>query len=668
MIEISKICLSSPEKTKTIVYSQHFIPPVLHKKLLGELIFLIQIKIPSNLEKNISVSKEISEIIINGLKTNYYIPENLKDPEDIETILENSLQKVNRLLSQEIIGSKIFEKFIKNLSALVGVIKEEKIYFSPVGTIQAFVLRKNKIVPLISTEETGYQTPFKIFKQIISGSLEKEDVLIFSTENFLDYFNFEKLKNSVLKQPVSLAVKNLEKILENVKEEISLGAFLIKKEETKILKTIPEEKKEEKPTKIIVQPVEEEKVKEIAIKEEIKEEIKKIEKPEKPPIKIKIPKISFSFLKNFLSFLSLTLKKLFLVKPFIYLIIAVLAVFLVFGFIQTKIKEGLTMKFFLSFQEIQEKNTLLKASLLYNDKKRALALAEEIKNKITSLQPNNKLEKEILENLKNSYKENIKNLYKIEIIKEPKIIADFSENKITDLIKYENGFLGIGQKNGEIYEFNQSKNKVSLFAKTDLAIKKIVPYLKDKFILVSDNQIQLLNLNDKKISSLKLETKQKNLFIDDLKIYDEKIYILDIKNNQIFKYLKITDGFGQESSWLKEKIDLKDINSFAIDGSIYLLKENGEISKFYLGKKSKFNQEKVYPEIKKAVKILTELDFKNIYLLDLLDKRIIIFDKNGKLIKQITSDKFIHPESFWIDKTETKIWLLDNNKILEINL
>lgn len=710
MVEISKICLSNPKKTKIIVRFQHFIPPVLQKKLLGELIFLIQIKNPSNLDKNIlPLTEEVSEIIINGLKTNYYTPENLKDSENIEIILENTLQKVNRLLYQEIIGSKIFEKFIKNLNTVIAVIKEEKIYFSPVGTIQSFILRKNKIVPLAPAEERNYQTPFKIFAQIISGSLEKEDVLIFSTDNFLDYFNFEKLKTSILKQPFSSAIKNLEKILENLKEEISLGAFLIRKEGVKVLKTIPEEKevaiemkKEEKiPTKIFVQPVEE-KAEGVPIKERVEEKLKipvvlekkimiekkeeieeiretmKIEKPkEKPVFKLKLPKISLVFLpllfKNLGSVFSLILRRIFLVKPkLIYLVIIVLAIFLALNLVQIRTREEITIKFFLSFQEIQEKNTLFKASLAYGDEKKALVMAEEIKNEITILQPKNKVEREILENLKKNFEENLENLYRIERIKEPKIIADFSsltkEKEIIDLIKYEKNFLGLNQKKGEIYEFNQSTNKISLFTKTDLAIKKLISYSEEEFILASDNQIQSLNLKNKKISSLKLETGQKELFIDDLKSYDKKIYILDIKNNQVFKYLKIANGFGQESSWLKEKIDLKNITSLAIDGSIYLLRENGEILKFYLGKKSKFNQEKVYPSLEKAEKIFTEIDFKNIYLLEPINKRIIIFDKAGKYIKQITSDKFTNLKDFFVDEKETKIWLLNKTEIIEIKL
>jgi len=669
MAEISKICFSNPQKANSSVKCYHLISPTLQKKLLGEILFLIQIRIPENLEKNAStLTEEISEIIINGLRTNYYTPENLKESENIETILENALQKVNRLLYQEVISSKIFERFIKNTNALISVIKGDEVYFSLAKDARAFILRKNKIINLISGEEKNYQTPAKTFAQIISGNLEKEDVLIFSTDNFLDYFTFEKLRENILKHPSKEISRNLEKILENLKEKISLGAFLIKKEEKKIPEIVPEKIEEKIPTKILVQPSEE-KVKEIIIKEKIPIAQKPIKKP---VIKLKLPKISFAFLPLlFKSFPSL-FRKISLPRPKLKLaplIIIILIILLAYNFIQGKIREKQTIKFFLSLQEIQEKNALLKASLAYGDKKKSFVLAEELKEKINLLKPKTSIEKEILENIKKDFKENIGKIYNLQRIKEPKIIADFSlldkKAEILNLIRQENSFFVLNQRIGEIYEFNQETNKVSSLAKTDLVIKKLFSYTREELILASDNQIQLLNLKNKKISPFKIETRQKELFIGDLKIYDKKLYLLDNKNNQIFKYLKTVDGFGQEVSWFKEKVNLKDVVSFSIDGSIYLLKQK-EILKFYLGKKVILNLEKVYPVLEKAEKIFTEIDFKNIYLLEPTNQRIIIFDKTGKLVKQITSDKFTDLKDLSVNEKETKIWLLNGTEVMEI--
>ncbi|MCX7779066.1 MAG: hypothetical protein N2259_02375 [Patescibacteria group bacterium] len=685
MLEISKFCLSNPKKNNLVVESQHFVPPTLHKKLLGETIFLIQLAIPPNLEKNIhSLTKEVSEIIINGLKTNYYTPENLKESDNVEIVLENALQKVNRLISQEIIGSKIFEKLVRNLNAIVAVIKEEKIYFSPVGLMQAFILRKDKMLPLYQPAEKSYQTSFKTFTQIISGSLEKNDLLIFATDNFLDYFNFEKLRDCLFKSPMAMAMKNLERSLENLKEEISIGVFLIKKEKerkTKEIATLVTEEKEKPkilteeikpvsvPTKIIVQSTKEE-VKEIFIHGNKKEE--PFKKPEKKP-SLKLPKISLSFFPPiFNAFLSLFKQ---MPRPkikFTSFLLTILIVMMILNFLHLVNRDRINPKFFQTFQEVQEKITLLKASLIYADQKNALTLAKEIEDKIIFLKPKSVWEKEIFNNLKNNFEESLEKLYKIEKIAEPKIVTSLSsldKNGQFENFSFQNNkFFVFNKRLKEIYDFDQKIGRASSLVKLDLSLQKFLNYTTDELILLAGNKIYLFNQRNKKISPLKLETKQKELSISDLEIYDHKLYILDQKNNQIFKYLKLEEGFGQESNWLKEKVDLKNIVSLTIDGSIYLLKENGEILKFYLGRKSKFDQERVYPEIKKVTKILTQPDFKYIYLLEPENKRIVLLDKNGKLIKQITSEKFTDLKDLFVDEKETKIWLLNRSQIVEIEL
>ncbi len=654
MIDISKICFSNPKKTNSFIKTDHFFPSQSTKKIFGELISLIEIEIPKNLNKEgFNLAKEISEIIINGIRTNYYNPEKLKDEENPEIIFENSLQKLNRLIYQEIIGSRSIESIIKNLNAVIALIHEERVYFSPVGSVQVFILKKNKIIDLMPKEKTIF-TPSKIFFQIVSGTLEKNDCLFFTTANFLDYFVFEKLNNIILKYSVSEATKKLEEILENLKDKISLGAFILKRIEKKIPKEIPVEveKIEKVPVKITVQSAEE-KIKEKPIIQEIKKE----EKPpiEKPKIKIEFPikKISFPRIK---------------INTFL---IIILIIFLVLTLIKGQIKEKEMAKFLLAFQEIQTKNTLLEASIAYKDLKKAKFLAEEIKNKITLIRAKTKIEKEILENLKKAFEENIDKLYGFERIREPKILIDFSSldknGEFTGLTHKNGYFFVFNQRTKEIYEFNQKTNKISPLVKTDLIIQKIINYSSEELILIGQNDIRLFNIKNKKISPLKIESTTKELTINDLTIYENKLYILDKKNNQIFKYLKVESGFGRETSWLKEKVDLKDIVSFVIDGSIYLLKGD-EILKFYLGKKVNFNLENVYPSLEKAKKIFTEIDLKNIYLLEPKNKRVLIFEKNGKFVKQITSEKFTDLKDFIVDEKKNKIWLLNGSQIFSLDL
>lgn len=716
ILKASKIYLSNPEKTNSFIKCHHFFPSSHQRKLLGELLFLIEIKTTDNLtKKSLAIAEEISEIIVNGLRTNYYTPEALREKE-VEENFENSLQKLNRLIYQEIIGSRSFEALVKNLNAVVGLLHEEKVYFSSVGSAQAFILKKNKIIDLVA-EEVAFM-PSRVFSQIISGNLEKEDCLFFSTANFLDYFVFEKLSQIVQKNNVEEAAQKLKELLKNLRDKISTGAILIKKEAG----TVAEEVKEERPIKIparkvmkkestisvakseplriIVKPEpEEEKVEKIVVKEEKpapapqeKQEIilPKIEervspsKREQLKIRLRWPKISLTFLKKIhlprlpritLPKISLPRINLSRIKTgFIPIIILVILISsLVYTFVQNRVSQKQTANFFISLMDVKAKISLLSASLAYGDFKKVDVLVEEIKNKIVLLRPKTKTEKEIFGKIKNDFESLTDKIYNVRRTNQPEVFADLASvsrrEGLKNMVRIANGnFIILNLANNTLYEFDFKNNKAVMLTKANIAFNKIINYNEKELLLASDNQIKIFNLETKKINQLKIETARKNFYISDLKIFDNKLYILDNKANQIFKYLKTESGFGNETTWFKDSVNLKDITSFALDGSIYLLKNSGELTKFFLGRKQPFSLDNIYPPLIKPTKVYTNEDMRNIYILEPLGKRVLIYNKSGKLQKQIFSEEFNDLKDFVIDERVNKLYLLNDAKIFTIDL
>ncbi len=59
---------------------------------------------------------------------------------------------------------------------------------------------------------------------------------------------------------------------------------------------------------------------------------------------------------------------------------------------------------------------------------------------------------------------------------------------------------------------------------------------------------------------------------------------------------------------------------------------------------------------------------KNLYILEPKNKRLVIFDKNGKLIKQFYSKKFTDLKDFVVNEKENKIWVLNKTQIIEIDI
>ncbi|NQU83476.1 MAG: hypothetical protein HQ536_02080 [Parcubacteria group bacterium] len=127
-----------------------------------------------------------------------------------------------------------------------------------------------------------------------------------------------------------------------------------------------------------------------------------------------------------------------------------------------------------------------------------------------------------------------------------------------------------------------------------------------------------------------------------------------------------------KKEWLKETSDLSDSLALTLDGSVYILKSNGNILKFYAGKNTDFEAmvpkpigAEEYNGLNEA-KLWTSADSKYIYVLDQSNNRIIVFDKNGKLVAQYISSSFTNLKDFAIKESEHKIYILNGTQIYGI--
>ncbi|MCH7759658.1 hypothetical protein IID20_04865 [Patescibacteria group bacterium] len=201
----------------------------------------------------------------------------------------------------------------------------------------------------------------------------------------------------------------------------------------------------------------------------------------------------------------------------------------------------------------------------------------------------------------------------------------------------------------------------------------------DNLIGYDQNQ-ELLTFNtiDQKLLPLKLETAHSSRKINDLFAYGRYLYSLDSLNNQIYKYTKTIDGFGKEEPWIQGNPNISNALAFAIDGSIYVFKKTGQISKFYKNAPAEFNLADIEPALsvqdpnildyQNKIKLFTDSDKRYLYLLDGASQRLIILSKEGKLVKQLMFPQLKDLKDFVISQREDRAWLLDGTSIFEINL
>jgi hypothetical protein len=127
----------------------------------------------------------------------------------------------------------------------------------------------------------------------------------------------------------------------------------------------------------------------------------------------------------------------------------------------------------------------------------------------------------------------------------------------------------------------------------------------------------------------------------DLVLYNKRAYVLDAGAGQIHRLNAVSAGFSGATSYLTEIDDLlRNAVSFAIDSNVYAAKSDGTIVKYLSGQRQAFGLGTVDPAVRSVSAIWTETDDTRLLVTDPGEKRLLIFDKNGLLTSQLTSDEF----------------------------
>jgi cytochrome oxidase Cu insertion factor (SCO1/SenC/PrrC family) len=150
-------------------------------------------------------------------------------------------------------------------------------------------------------------------------------------------------------------------------------------------------------------------------------------------------------------------------------------------------------------------------------------------------------------------------------------------------------------------------------------------------------------------------------------VFGSNLYILD-KAAGISKFVPSEDTYA-ESDYLKESDqDLSKAVAMGIDGSIYVLFNDGTINKYTKGNKDDFTISGIDKEMSSPTKIVTNEDFDNLYIIDNGNSRIVVLDKEGKFIKSYAASIIKKATDIDVDETNKKILILSGGKIYKIDI
>ena len=625
-----------------------------------------------------------------------------------EEALERILQQANQEWQAQLSESEIpldnpnTENFFKHLNLVVGILQDTVVHFAYIGRTNVLLVRKNNVVDILKDmhfqDELDY---FKIFGSVITGSLKLDDILFFSFADFVDYFSTEKIKRIVTDYSPKKACSYFKELIQPLEcdKAFCINIFKVVKQKTII-----------HADRVVNIPIkqEDDSMKELVLKQQQTQEFIK---PKITPrihrnskngiskfgklflrafkrIKIVIRKIKdriqthlrkrnerkeIKFSDNKSNIVKGTSKQKTIYLPKqnkVYLILSLVLVVVLGGIITYSVRQQAKRKQEEAYQkivsQIEEKQNLISAAMMYGDNNRAEELLGEIKALIDTTPEGNQELIDKYEELKLANRQKLDELLKLYVAElETVVELTYKVDKLT----YLSGNIYTWENNTiiKIKLADKEVNKLASLEENYGNIVHMTP-LDDESLLIytANDEFVRFIIEENSFVDFEVETDLLSKKFKSMLVYSGKLYVLDTGASQIYKYQTVDGQFGKESSWITDSTDLAKLQNIVIDGYIWSITDSGKIYKLYTGEKETYTST-IKPAITEATKIYTELDWKNLYILDAGSNRIIILDKaSGQVVKQYHSDKLTDTKDFIIDEENKTIHILDNTSVFKL--
>ena len=195
---------------------------------------------------------------------------------------------------------------------------------------------------------------------------------------------------------------------------------------------------------------------------------------------------------------------------------------------------------------------------------------------------------------------------------------------------------------------------------------------KTLYLYTSNQFLYEFNASSEKLELVKADTEDTWETANEISNFVGSIYLLDGVLGQIYKHSSSRETFSEGDEYTTNNKILKDSLSLAIDGSIYVLKNDGEVIQLQRSKLQDFSLENIpapNDKITDPKKIYTDSDTPTLYILDSGQKRILEFDKQGFFIRQyVLPESFKNISDFYVSVKSKKIWVLNENSLYEISI
>lgn len=144
-------------------------------------------------------------------------------------------------------------------------------------------------------------------------------------------------------------------------------------------------------------------------------------------------------------------------------------------------------------------------------------------------------------------------------------------------------------------------------------------------------------------------------------------YVYAVSQDIIKKY---KDAETTPVTW-GQKEDFRNAKSIAIAFNIFLINSKNELVSYSAGNKTDFKVTGLENGFSDAIKVVADVDLKNMYVADKGNKSVVVLDNKGNLIRQFKADKdetWNDIRSISVSPDEKTLFVLSGSKVFTVNL
>ncbi|MBI5466481.1 MAG: hypothetical protein HY974_04285, partial [Candidatus Kerfeldbacteria bacterium] len=150
--------------------------------------------------------------------------------------------------------------------------------------------------------------------------------------------------------------------------------------------------------------------------------------------------------------------------------------------------------------------------------------------------------------------------------------------------------------------------------------------------------------------------------------YDHRLYYISQKPMAIFRTTRQDTDFATPVRWLKpSQGELQGARSLTVDGAIYVATAS-QVQKYVLGLKRDFTLQPVEPPLQDVTSLKTAGEGDHLYLTEPALKRLVVYDKQGKLVLQLSFPNLPELTSLTYDPINKYMYVLSGSKIYRLKL